>query len=116
MHNLIIDKGKKALIAGLSGNIGIEQANEMLSDFKKTVAGINTKEYIFIINPENISASIFVLPILQNFLQLVAQLNFKKIHLVNSDKYAGIIKQSLGSYGIANSVVYAGSVKEALNS
>lgn len=115
MHSISFDKGKKAMMANLSGNIGVDQANQMLSDFKKVTAGINTREYILIINPENITASIFVLPILQSFLQLVAQLCFSKIYLVNSDKYAGIIKQSLNSYGIANSVAYVNNMGEALN-
>jgi hypothetical protein len=115
MHNIVYNKSKKALIATLSGNIGIDQANTMLSDFKKSVININAKEHILIINPENISASLFVLPILQSFIQMVAQLNFKRIYLVNSDKYAAIIKQNLSNYGVADSIRYAASVSEALS-
>jgi hypothetical protein len=115
MHNIVYDKNKKALVATITGNIGTEEANTMLSDFKKSVQGLNAKEHILIISPENISASLFVLPILQSFIQFVGQLNFKKIYLINSNKYAAIIKQSLNSYGVANSVQYANSIPEALS-
>ena len=114
MHSITLDKGKKALIAALSGNIGVDQANAMLGDFKKSVSEINPKDHVLIINPENISASLFVLPILQSFVHLVGQLNFKKIYLVNSDKYAGIIKQGLSGYSVANNIAYVDSVKDAL--
>jgi hypothetical protein len=114
MHNIIIDKRKKAIIASLSGSIGIDQANNMLMDFKKSVSGLNAAEHILIISPDNLSTSFLVIPILQNFIQLVAQLKFKKIILVNSDKYASIIKQSLNNYGVADSLRYAASVNEAL--
>ena len=115
MYNTIINKNKKALVASLSGNIGIDQANTMVIDFKKSISGLNTKEYILIISPENLSASILLIPILQSFIQMVAQLKFKKIYLINSDKYAAIIKQSLSNYGVADSLRYAASVGEALN-
>lgn len=115
MHKIEYDKNNRVLITSLSGNIGIEQANQMLVDFKKAVNGLNTKETILVISPENISASFLVLPILQNFIMTVSQLKFKKIFLINSDKYAAIIKQSLSSYGLAESVRYASSIKEALN-
>jgi hypothetical protein len=115
MHEIVYNKNKKALIATLSGNIGIEQANKMLSDFKNSVNGLNAKEHILIISPENISASLFVLPIIQNFIQIVAKLSFRKIYLVNSDKYADIIKRSLNSYGVQDSLEYTSSVAEALN-
>ncbi|MDF2889654.1 MAG: hypothetical protein K0R80_21 [Clostridia bacterium] len=114
MHNIIIDKRKKAIIATLSGNVGIEQANNMLTDFKKSLSGLNIQEYILVISPDNLSTSFLVLPILQNFIQLVAQLKFKKIVLINSDKYAALIKQSLSNYGVADSLRYAASVDEAL--
>lgn len=116
MHNIVHDKGKRAVIASLSGNIGVDQANSMIEDFKKTVSGINSKEHILIINPDNITASLFVLPILQGFIQMVAQLNFKKIYLINSDKYAAVIKQSLGGFGLGDKVRYAANIKDALNS
>jgi|GEM_PF-6098052 len=115
MHSIIHDKSKKALITSLAGNIGVDQANAMLLDFKKAVGGIETKEHILIICPDNITASLFVLPILQNFIQMVGQLSFRKIYLINSDKYAAIIKQSLASYGIADRVRYSASIKDALN-
>jgi hypothetical protein len=115
MHNIVYNKNKKALIATISGNISIDQANTMLSDFKKSVININAKDHILIINPENISASLFVLPILQSFIQVVAQLNFKRIYLINSDKYAAIIKHNLSNYGVADSLRYAASVSEALS-
>lgn len=115
MHEIVYNKNKKAIIATISGNIGIEQANSMLLDFNKSVNGINAKEHILIISPENISASLFVLPIIQNFIQIVAKLKFKKIYLINSDKYAAIIKQSLNNYGVYDSLVYASSVAESLN-
>lgn len=114
MHEILYNKNKKAIIATLSGNIGVDQANTMLSDFKKSISGINAEEHILIISPENISASLFVLPIIQSFIQLVAKLKFKKIYLVNSDKYADIIRRSLSSYGVNDSVEYAGSIEESL--
>jgi hypothetical protein len=115
MHNIVYDKEKKALVATLSGNIGIEQANGMLADFKKAVAGLNAKEHILVIQPEKISASLLVIPILQSFIQMVGQLNFKKIYIIDSDKYAGIIKQSLSGYSVGNNIVFASSIKDALN-
>lgn len=114
MYEIVYNKNKKALIATLSGNIGIEQANKMLLDFKNAVNGLNSKESILIISPENISASLFVLPIIQNFIQIIAKLKFKKIYLINSDRYADIIKQSLKNNGVNDSVEYASSVAEAL--
>jgi hypothetical protein len=114
MHEIVYNKNKKALIATISGNIGIDQANRMLLDFKDSVNGLNANEHILIINPENISASLFVLPILQNFIQIIAKLKFKKIYLINSDKYADIIKQSLNNYGVNDSLEYASSVAESL--
>jgi len=115
MYEIVYNKNKKALIATLSGNIGIEQANSMLLDFKNSVNGLNAKESILIISPENISASLFVLPIIQNFIQIVAKLKFKKIYLINSDRYADIIKQSLNNYGVNDSLEYASSVAESLS-
>lgn len=115
MHSIVYNKDKKALIVSLSGNIGVEQANAMLEDFKKAVGGLNAKENILIISPENVSASFLVLPVLQSFIQMIGQLTFKKIYLINSDKYAAIIKQGLSSYGVADSVKYAASIEEALN-
>lgn len=115
MHNIVHDKSKKALIATLSGNIGVEQANSMLTDFKQSISNLNTKEHILIINPVNISASIFVLPILQSFIQLIGQLSFKRIYLINTDKYAAMIKQSLGGYGLADNINYADNISDALN-
>jgi hypothetical protein len=115
MHEIVYNKNKKALIATISGNIGIDQANRMLMDFKNSVNGLNANEHILIINPENISASLFVLPIIQNFIQIVAKLKFKKIYLINSDKYADIIKQSLNNYGVIDSLEYASSVAESLS-
>lgn len=115
MHEIVYNKNKKALIATISGNIGIDQANRMLLDFKSSVNGLNANEHILIINPENISASLFVLPIIQNFIQIVAKLKFKKIYLINSDKYADIIKQSLNNYGVNDSLEYASSVAESLS-
>ena len=114
MHEIVYNKNKKAIIAMLSGNIGVDQANNMLLDFKKSVNGLNAKEHILIISPENISASLFVLPIIQNFIQIVAKLEFKKIYLINSDKYADIIKRSLNNYGVSDSLVYATSIEECL--
>lgn len=115
MHNISYDKNKKALIASISGNISVDDANAMLMDFKRSVSGLNAKEHVLVISPENVSASLFVLPILQSFIQVVSQLKFKKIYLINSDKYAGIIKQSLSSNGMSDSVQFANSVREALN-
>lgn len=115
MHEIVYNKNKKALIATISGNIGIEQANRMLLDFKNSINGLNAKDHILIISPENISASLFVLPIIQNFIQIVAKLKFKKIYLVNSDKYADIIKQSLNNYGVSDNLEYASSVAESLS-
>jgi hypothetical protein len=115
MHEIVYNKNKKALIATISGNIGIEQANRMLSDFKNSVNGLNANEHILIINPDKVSASLFVLPILQNFIQIIAKLKFKKIYLINSDKYADIIKQSLNNYGVNDSLEYASSVAESLS-
>lgn len=114
MHEISYSKNKKAIIATLSGNFGVDQANTMLLDFKKSINGINAEEHILVISPENISASLFVLPIIQNFIQIVAKLKFKKIYLINSDKYADIIKRSLNNYGVNNSVEYAASIDEAL--
>ena len=115
MHEIVYNKNKKALIASISGNIGIEQANKMLLDFNYSVNGLNATEHILIINPENISASLFVLPIIQSFIQIVAKLKFKKIYLINSDRYADIIKQSLNNYGVSDSLEYASSVAESLS-
>ncbi|MDF2841471.1 MAG: hypothetical protein K0Q99_2243 [Clostridia bacterium] len=115
MHKIVSDKKKKTLVATISGNIGIEQANTMLADFKNSIEGINAKETTLIISPENISANIFVLPILQSFIQLIGQLNFNRIILIDSDKYAGMIKQSLSSYSVASRINYANSLGEALS-
>ncbi|OGO78798.1 MAG: hypothetical protein A2Y23_12595 [Clostridiales bacterium GWB2_37_7] len=76
---------------------------------------LNVKEHILIISPENITASLFVLPILQSFIQLIGQLNFKKIYIIDSDNYAAMIKQGLSSYGVTANVRYVKSVREALN-
>ena len=115
MHNIVYDQSKKALVATLSGSIGIDQANAMLTDFKKATQNLNAKEHILVIHPENISASLLVIPIIQSFVQLADQMNFKKIYLIDTDKYAGIIKQSLSGYSVADNVVFASSVREALN-
>lgn len=115
MHNIVYDKSKKALIASLSGTISIDQANAMLTDFKKAVQGLNAKEHILVIHPEKISASLLIIPILQSFVQLVGQMNFKKIYLIDSDQYAGIIKQSLSGYSVSDNVAFASSVKDALD-
>lgn len=115
MHNIVYDKNKKALIATLSGNISVEQGNAMLMEFKQSAAGINPRETKLIIHQDNLTASLFILPILQSFLQLVGQLRFKEIYLVNSEKYASMIKQSLSNYGIENSIRYASTVKEVLS-
>jgi hypothetical protein len=114
MHEILYNKNKKAIIASLSGNIGVDQANAMLIDFKKNTNSINAEEHTLIISPENISASLFVLPLLQNFIQIIAKLKFRKIYLVNSDKYADIIKRSLNNYGVNTSIEYVASVDEAL--
>ncbi len=116
MHDILQNKAKKTLVATISGNIDVSQANTMLSDFKKKTFGLNTKEYVLIINPENLSANIFVIPILQSFLSLVSELKFKRIYIVNSDKYSALIKQQLGNSDVAASLKFASSVKEALNS
>lgn len=114
MHKLEYDKSKKSLVATLSGNIGVQEANSMLLDFKNAVKELNTEDINLIIYPNNISASLFVLPIVQNFIQLVSQLNFKKIYLINTDKYAEIIKQSLASYGMSDKIYYVRNLREAL--
>jgi hypothetical protein len=114
MHEILYNKNKKAIIASLSGNIGVDQANAMLIDFKKNTNSINAEEHTLIISPENISASLFVLPLIQNFIQIIAKLKFRKIYLVNSDKYADIIKRSLNNYGVNTSIEYVASVDEAL--
>jgi hypothetical protein len=86
----------------------------MLIDFKKNTNSINAEEHTLIISPENISASLFVLPLIQNIIQTIAKLKFRKIYLVNSDKYADIIKRSLNNYGVNTSIEYVASVDEAL--
>lgn len=115
MHNIVQNKTRKTLVATLTGNIDINQANAMLSDFKKIIDGLNTKDYVLIINPENITANIFVIPILQSFINLVAELKFKRIYLINTDKYAALIKQQLGNTDVAASIKFAANVNEALN-
>lgn len=116
MHNIKEDKARKILIASLSGSIDIPQANAMLSDFKKATAGLNSKQYVLIINPENISAGLFVIPILQNFIKLVSELRFKRIYLTNSDKYAALIQQHLANTEVASTLRFAASVTDAVNS
>ncbi|MDF2520796.1 MAG: hypothetical protein K0R84_1424 [Clostridia bacterium] len=108
MYSITIDKVNKAFIANISGNVDVNQANVILKDFKNNAATINPKDYILIVNPENVSGNIFVFPILQSFLNLVAELKFKRIYLVNSDKNANLIEA-------ASTLRFAGSVKEALN-
>jgi hypothetical protein len=114
MHDIVQDKKRKVIITTLSGYIDVNQANDMLTDFKKKTEGVSTKDYVLIINPENISANIFVIPILQSFVKLVSELGFRKIYLVNSDKYAGIIKQQLANTDVAGSLRFASDVSEAL--
>jgi hypothetical protein len=116
MHEIAYNKSKKAIIASLSGYIGVEEANDIFSGFKKSIGGINAKENILVINPENISSSLLVLPMLQSLIQTIGLLGFKKIYIINSDKYAGIIKQGLNNYGISGSVKYVNNIDEALKS
>lgn len=114
MHNITLDKSKKTMLAAISGNIDVSQANTMLADFKKAAFGINTKEFILIINPENISANLFVIPILQSFISLISEMRFKRIFLINTDKYAALIKQQLANTGVGESISFASSIKEAM--
>lgn len=114
MHEIVLINSKKTLIVNLSGNINVDEAYEILSDFKKTIYGLNTNNYILIINPENISANIFVIPTLVSFMSLVSELKFKSIYVTNSDKYEAYIKQEIKKADSAVSLEFVANVDEAL--
>lgn len=116
MYNIMQDKERKILVVTLTGNIDTNQANTVLNEFKKTIASLISKDYILIINPENISANLFVIPILQSFVKLISELHFKRIYLTNSDKYAALIKQQLVNTDVATSLSFAADLKQILDS
>ncbi|WP_058302931.1 hypothetical protein [Gorillibacterium timonense] len=116
-YSVTINSTDKVIISYASGFIKMEDAKEIISQFKAAIQKVNTKEYALIVDGKDAkTVSTDVVPLMQEVLELYAGTPFKAKYMIelNAGIQANQVKRVGGEN--ANELVPIGSVEEAIAS
>jgi hypothetical protein len=84
MFNFNINSQKKSFHVSASGSFGVEEAKQIVEEYKNKAKGLNLKEYVLIIDSEAVSVSTpDVVPYMNELIQLYTDAPFKKKYFVS---------------------------------
>lgn len=86
MHEFKINKEKKLFIADMKARIDMNEATKIISEYQEMIKTFNVNEYTFILSGRTVvPSSLFVLPMIQKFVRLCYDTNFKKFFFIGDE-------------------------------
>lgn len=117
MYKCKILAPNKILLIEVSGTITGIEGDNIVNEYRRTIQGINTKDYSLILEGKDAVASSFlVLPLIQKFITLCYNTPFKKFIFIGNDLQNSYASNLISSNNTLNkNIQLANNVDEALN-